>query len=62
MRGWSGEIVRQAIEVVKERYAQGMASKKQCNVLAKIGIPESRRRNMTSKEANVIIGRTFSRR
>ncbi len=62
MRGWSGEIVRQAIEVVKERYANGLASKKQCNVLAKIGIPESRRRNMSSKEANVIIGRMFSRR
>ena len=62
MRGWSGEIVRQAIEVVKARYVNGLASKKQCNVLAKIGIPESRRRNMTSKEANVIIGRTFSRR
>jgi superfamily II DNA or RNA helicase len=59
MRAWSGEQAKRAIELVKQRHEQGLATKKQCNLLAKFGYPPEKRATMTKKQANAIIGRKF---
>ena len=60
MRGWSGKKVRDAIEVVRQRSESGLASKKQCNILKKMKVPEDRRRIMSRWEANKYIGKRFA--
>lgn len=55
MRGWSGTRCKDMVEVVRTRYQQGMSSKKQCDLLKKLGVPKSRRVSMTKREAQEYI-------
>lgn len=63
MRGWSGQMVSNAVDAVRQRHSDGLATKKQCNVLRKVApyMSDAERRKLSRAEATRIIGRTFSR-